>query len=82
MKTIQSIHAAWLTAAASAILIAGASIASADNATTAPSTNPAAQQQAGAAAAPATSPAAAPAIKPAKKKERKRAERGTKVKPK
>jgi hypothetical protein len=82
MKT--NMHAAWLAAAASAVMIAGAAgIASADNATTAPSTSPSVQQPTGAAAAPATSEAAAPTVKPAKKKERiRRAERGTKNQPK
>ena len=82
MKTIQNIHVAWLAAAASAIVIAGtAGIASADNATTAPSTGQAVQQQTGTTAAPATQ-ATAPETKPVRKKRLpgQKADKGTKRK--
>jgi hypothetical protein len=82
VKTIQNIHAAWLAAAASAIVIAGtAGIASADTTTTAPATGQAVQQEAGATAAPST-PAAAPSTQPAKKKRApgQKADKGTKRK--
>jgi hypothetical protein len=83
VKTIQNIQAAWLAAAASAIVIAGtAGIASADNATTTPATGQAVQQEAGATAAPST-PAAAPATQPVTKKKRapgQKADKGTKRK--
>jgi hypothetical protein len=83
LKSIGNIHTAWLAAAASAIMIAGAAgIASADNATTTLPATPVSQQQTGAASAPAATPTAAPTSQPVKKKERKRAERGTKNKPK
>jgi hypothetical protein len=84
LKSIGNIHTAWLAAAASAIMIAGAGIASADNATTTPQTTPATQQQTGATAAAAATPAAAPTSQPVKKKKERirRAERGTKSKAK
>jgi hypothetical protein len=81
MKTM---HTAWRTAAASAILIAGtAGLAAADNATTTTPSGQPTQQQTGATTAPATHPTAtAPKAQPVKKKERiRRAERGSKVKP-
>jgi hypothetical protein len=81
VKTIQNIHAAVLSAAASAIMIAGvAGFALADSTTSAPSANATTQQPTATTVAPSGNQAA-PAAQPTqkKKKERtRRAERGTK----